>query len=100
MLLEDKEDRVKISVIHSLAFIVTFIDDDDKYAQVYYIVYNSFKKVHHYNIELFGYESIRNENSNISYTSFFPSVVEKFRIASKMYFLLVRRTAFYGSARH
>lgn len=61
MLLEDKEDRVKISVIHSLAFMVTFVDDDDKYAQVCYIVYDSFKKVHHYNIELFGYESIRNE---------------------------------------
>lgn len=34
MLLEDEEDRVKVSAISSIAFIVTFIDDDDKYAQV------------------------------------------------------------------
>ncbi len=34
MLLEDKEDRVKMSAINSIAFLVTFIDDDDKYIQV------------------------------------------------------------------
>lgn len=34
MLLEDKEERVKASAINSIAFIVTFTNDDDKYAQV------------------------------------------------------------------
>lgn len=34
ILLEDKEDRTKISAINSIAFLVTFIDEDDKYPQV------------------------------------------------------------------
>ncbi|KAK7603248.1 hypothetical protein V9T40_003247 [Parthenolecanium corni] len=33
ILLEDKEDRTKISAINSIAFLVTFIDEDDKYPQ-------------------------------------------------------------------
>jgi hypothetical protein len=34
MLLEDKDDTVKETVIRSLALIVTFMDDKDKYFQV------------------------------------------------------------------
>jgi hypothetical protein len=34
MLLEDKDDRVREAVICSLALIVTFMDDKDKYFQV------------------------------------------------------------------
>ena len=34
MLLEDKDDSVKEAVVRSLALIVTFMDDKDKYMQV------------------------------------------------------------------
>lgn len=34
MLLEDKDNTVKEAVVHSLALIVTFMDDKDKYFQV------------------------------------------------------------------
>lgn len=34
MLLEDKDDTVRGTVIRSLALIVTFMDDNDKYFQV------------------------------------------------------------------
>jgi hypothetical protein len=34
MLLEDRDDAVKETVIRSLALIVTFMDDKDKYFQV------------------------------------------------------------------
>jgi hypothetical protein len=34
MLLEDKDNTVKESVVRSLALIVTFMDDKDKYSQV------------------------------------------------------------------
>lgn len=37
ILLEDKEDRVKMSAINSIAFVVTFIDDDNKYMQVFFM---------------------------------------------------------------
>lgn len=34
MLLEDKDNTVKEAAVHSLALIVTFMDDKDKYFQV------------------------------------------------------------------